>query len=118
MENVFVTITGLNHYLGFKPFKVGRIVRLVKDTENDYDETAIKVDLPFIDTIGYVANSVHTVFAGTHSSARIYDKMGEVAYAKVMFITHSSVIAQVLSEDEVKKALLPNKEDIPPVALQ
>lgn len=30
MENYFITITGMNHYLGMKPFKVNRIVKLVK----------------------------------------------------------------------------------------
>lgn len=110
MDNNFVTIVGIHNYLGFKPFKVGRIVKLVKEPDNDYDEDAIKVELPFIDTIGYVANSSHTVFAGTNSASRLYDKIGESAYAKVMIITHSSVIAQVVSVDDVK-----NSENIDPV---
>ena len=102
MKNIFITITGQNHYLGMKPYKVGRIVKLVKDVDNEYDDDAIRVELPFIDTIGYVANSVNTVFAGTCSAGRIYDKIDEYAYARVMFITHSSVIALVLSPEEVE----------------
>ncbi len=102
MENVFVTITGQNHYLGMKPYKVGRIVKLVKEPSNEYDETAIAVVLPYIDLIGYVANSTNTVFAGTYSAGRLYDRIGDCAYAQVMFITHSSVIARVLSEEELK----------------
>lgn len=31
METMFVTITGTNHYYGLKPFKVGSILKLVKD---------------------------------------------------------------------------------------
>lgn len=100
MKNIFVTITGQNHYLGMKPYKVGRIVKLVKDKDNEYDEDAIAVKLPYIDEIGYVANSTHTVFQGTYSASRLYDKIGDTAFAEVMFITHSSVIARVLSEDE------------------
>ena len=102
MNNVFITITGQNHYLGLKPYKVGRIVKLVKDIDNSYDEDAIRVELPYIDTIGYVANSVNTVFAGTFSAGKLYDKIGDYAYAKIMFITHSSAIALVLTPEEVE----------------
>lgn len=100
MKNIFVTITGQNHYLGMKPYKVGRIVKLVKDKDNEYDEDAIAVVLPFIDVIGYVANSTNTVFQGTYSAGRLYDKLGDSVFAEIMFITHSSVIARVLPEDE------------------
>ena len=100
MKNIFITITGQNHYLGLKPYKVGRIVKIVKDVDNEYDEDAIRVELPFIDTIGYVANSANTVFAGTCSAGKLYDKIDDYAYAQVMFITHSSVIALVLSPEE------------------
>ena len=109
MKNIFITITGHNQYLGLKPYRVGRIVKIVKDVDNQYDEDAIRVELPFIDTIGYVANSVHTVCAGTHSAGKLYDKIGDYAYAQVMFITHSSVIALVLTPEEVEN---PNEEKI------
>lgn len=100
MSEIYITITGQNHYLGMKPYKVGRRVRLVKDTDNGYDSEAIRVELPYIDTIGYVANSTHTVYDGTQSAGRIYDRIGDVACAEVMFITHSAVIARVLSEKD------------------
>ena len=100
MNEIYITITGQNHYLGMKPFKVGRRVRLVKDTDNGYDSEAIRVELPYIDTIGYVANSTHTVYDGTQSAGRIYDRISDVACAEVMFITHSGVIARVLPQNE------------------
>ena len=96
MENIFVTITGQNQYLGLKPFKVGRVIKLVKDRDNEFDEDAIRAELPFIDTIGYVANSTNTVYKGTYSAGRLYDKIGEEAFAQIMFITHSSAIAMIL----------------------
>lgn len=102
MEEIFVTITGIDYYLGKKPFKVGRKVRLVKEKENDFDSEAIRVELPYIDTIGYVANSTHTVYDGTLSAGRMYEKIGEKAVAQIMFITRSSVIAKVLSDDAQK----------------
>ena len=73
MENTFVTITGVRNYYGMKPFKVGKIFRIVKEEDNDYDEEAIRAELPMIDTLGYVANSANTVFAGTVSAGRLYD---------------------------------------------
>ena len=102
MENTFITITGVRNYFGMKPFKVGKIFRIVKDDDNDYDEEAIRAELPMIDTIGYVANSTDTVFAGTVSAGRLYDKIDDYAYAQTMFITHSSVIALVLSPEQVE----------------
>ena len=101
MENMFITITGVNHYFGMKPFKVGKIFKIVKD-DNDFDEEAIHAELLAIDTIGYVANSTNTVYAGTVSAGRLYDKIDEYAYAQTMFITHSSVIALVLPPEEVE----------------
>jgi hypothetical protein len=99
MENIFITITGHQSFLGLKPYKVGRVVKLVKDRENEHDEDAIRVELPFIDTIGYVANSTNTVYKGTHSAGRLYDKIGEEAFAQIMFVTHSSAIALILPPD-------------------
>ena len=103
MENVFITITGLNHYFDKKPFNIGTMLRISKEQNNEYDSEAIRVELPFIGTVGYVANSTHTVYTGTYSAGRLYDKMGDYAYATVMFITHSSVIALVLSPEQVEK---------------
>lgn len=102
MENIFITVTGVNHYFGMKPFKVGKIFKIVKDEENSHDDEAIRAELPAIDTIGYVANSANTVYAGTMSAGRLYDKIDDYAYAQTMFITHSSVIALVLPPEAVE----------------
>ena len=103
MENFFITVTGVNKYYGFKPFKVGKLFKIRKEPGNAYDSEAIVAELPFIDTIGYVANSVHTVYEGSVSAGRLYDKIGEYAYASTMFITHSAVIAVVIPPEEVEK---------------
>lgn len=92
----YITITGVKHYYNMKPFKIGKFVKLIKDHDNSYDHEAIAVALDHIDTIGYVANSTDTVYKGTCSAGRIYDKFGETALAEVMFITHTSVIARVI----------------------
>ena len=100
----FITITGLNHYYGKKPFEVGRVFKIIKEPDNDYDDEAICAFLPFIEKIGYVANSTNTVYQGTVSAGRIYDKIEDYAYARTMFITHSSVIALVLDKDDVENS--------------
>ncbi len=102
MESYFITITGIKNYYGFKPFEIGKLFKISKEFENTYDSEAIVAELPFIDTIGYVANSVHTVYDGTVSAGRLYDKIGDYAYAHTLFITHSSIIAVVVSPEEVE----------------
>lgn len=103
-KTYFITITGLNHYYGTKPFEIGRVIKLIKEPDNEYDNEAIVAFLPFIDKIGYVANSTNTVYQGTISAGRLYDKIEDYAYARVMFVTHSSVIALVLDKDDVEEA--------------
>ena len=103
MSTMFVTITGISKYYGDKPFEIGRVVRLIKEPSNKYDGDAIRVELPYVETVGYVANSPNTVYRGTYSAGRIYDKMENVAYAEVAFITHSSVIAAVLPPEAVEE---------------
>ena len=108
----FITITGLNHYYGKKPFEIGRVFKIIKEPDNDYDNEAICAFLPFIEKIGYVANSTNTVYQGTVSAGRIYDKIEDYAYARTMFITHSSVIAFVLDKDDVEESYTDISKDI------
>ncbi len=119
MENIFITITGISHYYGKKPFEIGRTVKLIKEPDNPYDNEAIGVYLPFIDKIGNVANSVQTVFAGTQSAGRLWDKIGESAFAQVMFVTHSSVIALVLPPEPENDTESPKKtsDNYPPTEI-
>ncbi len=98
----FITIPINNNYYGRKPYKLGRLLILTKDKSNEFDAEAIRVSLPVIDTIGYVANSVWTVYSGTISAGRLYDKMDDVGYAVVAFVTRASVIAGLLEKEEVE----------------
>lgn len=103
MENIFITITGINHYFGKKPFEIGRTLKLIKEPDNPHDSEAIGVYLPFIDKVGNVSNSVHTTYLGTQSAGRLWDKIDDSAFANVMFVTHSSVIALVLPPENENK---------------
>lgn len=98
----FVTITGINHYYGKAPLKPNVLFRIKKEPDNRYDSEAIAAELPFIGTIGYVANSTNTVYLGTVSAGRLYDKIGDYAYARVLFVTHCSVIAVIIDKDEIE----------------
>ena len=50
-------------------------VKLVKEPDNEYDKEAIKVEMPGIGHIGYVANSPYTVVGESYSAGRLYDKI-------------------------------------------
>lgn len=100
MSDIFVTITGVSNYYNLRPYKVGKIVCLKKDFLNPHDECAIRVEVPYIGCVGYVANSPTTVYAGTFSADRIYEKVRDESFARIMFITRSSVIAKLLSDEE------------------
>ena len=99
-EKMYVTICGISHYYGKTPFEVGGEIFLVKDEDNDFDSEAIAAALPYIGIIGYVANSKDTVYRGTMSAGRLYDKIKYKACAKVLFVTHSSVIAEIIQEKQ------------------
>ena len=58
-KNIFVTITGFQHYYGREPFQIGNLIRCAKEPGNPYDSDAIRAFLPYIGKVGYIANSPH-----------------------------------------------------------
>lgn len=58
-------------------------VKLVKEPDNEFDKEAIKVEMPGIALIGYVANSPYTVIGENFSAGRLYDRIGEIGRAHV-----------------------------------
>ncbi len=95
MSEKFITITGFKHYYGLRPFAINNLMLCVKEPENPFDNEAIKVVLPLIGKVGYVANSPETMANGTMSAGRIYDRVKKYFYARVMFTTYSKVICKV-----------------------
>ena len=89
MKKVFITLTGTKHYYGNDFLKKDMKIRLEKEPENEYDKEAIKVTCEGLGKIGYVANSSHTVIGESISAGRLYDKIGDIAYAKVILVTSS-----------------------------
>ena len=45
------------------------------------------------------------------SAGRIYDKIGDVSYCEVKFVSRDSVIAKVLSDDKINELKEENEED-------
>lgn len=100
MREKYVTITGMNHYYGFKPFSVGKKIRCIKEPDNPFDDEAIKVVMKEIGTVGYIANSPFTCATGPMSAGRIYDHVPRKFMVQVMFITGSKVICRVLENHD------------------
>ena len=94
MTKVFITLTGTKHYFGNDFLEKGMKIRLGKEPDNEYDKEAIKVTYKGLGKIGYVANSPYTVIGESMSAGRLYDKIGDVAYAKVLLITSVGTICK------------------------
>jgi hypothetical protein len=101
-DKYYVTITGINHYYGKKPFEIGSVIQIIKEPDNIYDKEAIYAYMPVLEKIGYVANSTYTVADGTMSAGRLYDKIGKTAKVKVLFISGNSVIAKLITKKTKK----------------
>lgn len=99
----FITVICFNKFHGKKIFKIGSILKLIKEPDNTYDAEAIRIEMRYAGKVGYLANSVKTVVRGTMSAGRVYDKINdETAYAQVKFISNENVIARILEEEEIK----------------
>ncbi len=100
MDKKFITIVGANHYHGTEVVKVGQILKLRKDYDNEHDEEAIEVTMSEHGKIGYVSNCYHTRAKGTNSAGRVYDTFGDTSFCKVRFIIRGVIIAEVINEAE------------------
>lgn len=96
MDKIFFTITGTKHYYGKDFFAPGMTVKLVKEPDNEYDKEAIKVKLEGLGLVGYVANSTGTVVGESSSAGRLYDKIGDTAEGKVLYILDDGIICQII----------------------
>lgn len=95
MKEMYITLTGCNHYFGSDFMEKGMTVQLVKEPTNEYDKEAIMVKFKGLGKCGYVANSPYTVKGETMSAGRLYDKIGDEAKAKIVLIIQGGVICKV-----------------------
>lgn len=116
MKKVFITLTGTKCYFGDDFLEKGMKIRLEKEPDNEYDKEAIKVIYEGLGKVGYVANSSYTVIGEAMSAGRLYDKIGDIAYAKVVLVTQRGTICKVckksLKNEAEKKPEEKNKDNI------
>ncbi len=110
MKKIYFTITGTKHYFGHEFFEPGMKVRLVKESDNEVDKEAIRVEMPGLAKVGYVANSSYTVVGESWSAGRIYDKIGDEAEGEVLYKLPHCVICS-LSEDSLLTNQIVKEED-------
>lgn len=97
MEEMYFTITGCNHYFGTEFLKEGMKLKLEKEPDNKFDSEAILVKLKGLGKIGYVANSPYTVKGESMSAGRLYDKIGDKAKARLVFLLGDGALCKVTS---------------------
>lgn len=87
-------------------FEPGTKVKLVKDPDNKHDREAIKVVLPGLDKIGYVANSVYTVLGESYSAGRLYDKIADEVWGTVLYKLDRGIVCTLDSESVKKEEII------------
>ena len=96
MTDMYFTLTGCSYYFGNFFLERGMKVKLKKEPENSYDREAIMVKIKGLGQIGYVANSTNTVFGDTMSAGRLYDKIGDKAKAKVVYLMPDGAVCKII----------------------
>lgn len=97
--DVYFTITGTQYRYGSEFFQPDMTVRLVKEPDNEYDREAIRVELPGLGQVGYVANSPRTVLGESMSAGRLYDRMGDEAEGAVLYVLPGGVLCRLNCSD-------------------
>ncbi len=108
MAKTLFTVAGANHYFGVDFLEPNQKLLLVKEPENEYDHEAIRIEVKDLGKIGYVANSPYTVAGETQSAGRLYDKIGDTAKAKVIYVLPGRAICKIC-----KKSLLSYQPELP-----
>ena len=111
MEEMYFTIAGCNHYYGTEFMEKGMKVKLVKEPDNEYDKEAIQVKFKGLGKVGYVANSPYTVQGESMSAGRLYDKVGDKAKGKIVFVVGGTAVCRVTDDGRNEKVSEQEKED-------
>ena len=110
MEEMYFTIAGCSHYYGTEFMEKGMKVKLVKEPDNEYDKEAIQVKIKGLGKVGYVANSPYTVQGESMSAGRLYDKIGDKAKGKIVFVVGGTAVCRV-TDDGLEKMSEQEKGD-------
>lgn len=99
MDKMYFTITGTNYYFGKDFLENVTPIKLVKQPDNAHDREAIKVELPGLGVVGYVANSPYTVLGENFSAGRLYDKIGDTAEGNVLYVLPNGILCTLEKEE-------------------
>ena len=88
-----ICVAGTAFYRGLEPFKVGTVLDLVREPENEHDSDAVRVEIAGV-TVGYVANSDYTAVEGVLRASELdeADTRAEVS----MIYLNELVIAKII----------------------
>ena len=104
LNKIYFTIAGMNYRYGTEFAERGMAVTLEKDPKNEYDKEAIKVNMPGLGQVGWVANSVGTVLGDCYSAGRVYDKIGDTAEATIAYVTPKGCVCEMVLGGETENA--------------
>lgn len=98
MNTIYFTIAGTNRWHGSDFLKEGMRVKLVKEPDNQADSEAIKVEMPGVGQIGYVAAGYRTRIGECYSAGRLYDKFEDEAFGRVLYVLVDGVVCELVQE--------------------
>lgn len=104
-DRIYFTIAGTSYYFGSEFMEPGMHVTLIKEPDNPADAEAIRVEMPGLGKVGYVANSPGTVQGESMSAGRIYDKIGDIFAGIIRYVTPAGVICELYMVDEAEEDL-------------
>lgn len=93
-KDTLINITGTQFYFGLDPFKKGIVVDLIKEDDNEHDPDAIRVEIEG-ETVGYVANNVHTLIDNVRGATEI-KKMNPKRAEVMLIYMDAYVIARLV----------------------
>ena len=99
MASMYFTITGTCYRHGKDFMEKGMRVRLVKEPDNEHDREAIRVEMPGLGLVGYVANSTHTVQGESMSAGRLYDRIGDTAEGEILYVLDKGVLCRIVPKE-------------------
>ena len=105
MEEMYFTIAGCSHYYGTEFMEKGMKVKLFKEPDNEYDKEAIQIKIKGLGKVGYVANSPYTVQGESMSAGRLYDKIGDKAKGRIVFVIGETAVCRI-TDDGMQKQVI------------
>ena len=75
--------------------EAGMRLMLENELDNEYDKEANQVKLESLECIGYVANSPRTIVGESYNAGRLYDKISDKAFGKVLYVMPTGVLCKL-----------------------